>query len=117
MTANDDNLAVSTVLKQLARAIVRHAGRQAFVSVVVMVLTSMSEGIGLSMLLPALQLAGFDLLPQGTPGRYVSLILSAVSRLCGGRFPLAAVLAVVTLMLILRTAFVRLQSVYVSTTV
>jgi hypothetical protein len=46
-------------------------------TVALMFLFSLSEGIGIALLLPILQLSGFDLGAQGAVGRYANAVASA----------------------------------------
>jgi ATP-binding cassette, subfamily C, bacterial len=48
--------------------------------IVVTVLFSLSEGIGFALLLPTLQVAGFNLTGQGEAGRYASIVSNALLR-------------------------------------
>ena len=81
-----------------------------------MFLSSVAEGLGIAMFLPALQLAGIDFVNQGRPGRYIDAVLRLI-RHTGIHVPLAAALGAIALVLILRTAFLRLQFVFVHDTV
>ncbi|MGA3230798.1 MAG: hypothetical protein ABSD51_12700, partial [Candidatus Binatus sp.] len=44
---------------------------------IVMVLYSLTEGVGFALLLPTLQMAGFNLAGQGEAGRYAAIVSNA----------------------------------------
>ena len=43
-----------------------------------MVLFSVTEGVGIALLLPTLQVAGFNLAGQGEAGRYAAMVAQAL---------------------------------------
>jgi len=99
-------------------SILRISGHKACVAVMLMFFASLSEGIGIAIFLPALQAAGFDLANQGSPHRFVAVVMALLSRLgLGTRLPLATVVALLAFIVLIRTAFMRLQHVYVTETV
>ncbi len=98
--------------------IIRISGRRAFITVLLTFLSSIAEGIGIAMFLPALQLAGFDLAAGGRLQESIRWILHFIARLgFTAPVPLATVLALVAFVLILRTLFLGLQYVYLMETV
>ena len=61
-------------------AVVARATRiKVAVALCLMVLYSLTEGIGIALLLPTLQAVGLDLAHQGDAGRYANAIASAVA--------------------------------------
>ena len=51
--------------------------------IIVTVLSSLSEGIGLALLLPTLQVAGLNLAGQGEAGRYAAIVRApSLRRVC-----------------------------------
>jgi hypothetical protein len=47
-------------------------------ALIVMVLFSVTEGVGIALLLPTLQVAGFNLAGQGEAGRYAAMVAQAL---------------------------------------
>ncbi|MGH7923567.1 MAG: ABC transporter ATP-binding protein [Candidatus Binatus sp.] len=79
--------------------------------VVVTVLFSLSEGIGFALLLPTLQVAGFNLAGQGEAGRYAAIISNAFLRI--GLHPSLILLLGIFVMLVgARTVLGQIQSVW-----
>lgn len=104
--------------QRLLFSIAAISGRKAYIAVLLMFLSSLAEGMGIAVVLPTLQLAGIDLLNQEPTHRYVVLMMALLSKLrLGTQLPLATVLALLALIVILRTAFLNLQYVYVTETV
>src|SRR5271170_369386 len=57
-------------LLQFVSSLMQIARWQLFAAVVIMTLTSLTEGLGVALLFPILQVAGFDLTNQGHVGHY-----------------------------------------------
>ena len=65
---------LATYVKMLVRV-----SRWHLISVlIVMVLFSVTEGVGIALLLPTLQVAGFNLAGQGEAGRYAAMVAQAL---------------------------------------
>jgi ATP-binding cassette, subfamily C, bacterial len=79
--------------------------------VIVTVLFSLSEGIGFALLLPTLQVAGFNLAGQGEAGRYAAIVSNAFVAI--GLHPSLILLLGVFVMLVgTRTVLGQIQSVW-----
>jgi ATP-binding cassette, subfamily C, bacterial len=87
-------------------------------AVVMMTLTSLTEGLGVVLLFPILQVAGFNLANQGHVGHYTAEVQQFL-RLSGLRpsLWLATLLMIFMLLMALRSLFSRTQSVFTSSTV
>jgi ATP-binding cassette subfamily C protein len=85
---------------------------QLFAAVVLMTVTSLTEGLGVALLFPILQVAGFDLTNQGHVGHYTGEVrfLLAYSGLRPHLW-LATLLLIFMLVMALRSLFSRMQSV------
>src|SRR5580698_7792222 len=88
-------------LKQIARW-------QLFAAVVIMTFTSLTEGLGVALLFPILQVAGFNLANQGHVGHYTGEVRDMLVR--SGLRP-SLWLATLLLLMALRSLFSRVQSV------
>jgi ATP-binding cassette subfamily C protein len=78
---------------------------------IVMVLFSLSEGIGFALLLPTLQVAGFNLTGQGEAGRYAAVVSRAFVKV--GLHPsLILLLGVFVILVGLRTVLGQMQNVW-----
>jgi ATP-binding cassette subfamily C protein len=78
--------------------------------IVVTVLFSLSEGIGIALLLPTLQIAGFNMVGQGEAGRYAAMLSNAFVAI--GLHPtLILLLAVFVTLVGARTVLGQIQSV------
>jgi hypothetical protein len=75
-----------------------------------MVLFSLTEGIGLALLLPTLQIAGLNLVHQGDAGRYASLVSAAFFAI-GLKPTLILLLGVYVMLVGVRTLLRQLQDV------
>ena len=90
-----------------------HIGRwQLLAAIVVMTFTSLTEGLGVALLFPILQVAGFNLANQGHVGHYTGEVRGLLLR--SGLPPswwLALLLLIFMLLMALRSLFSRVQSV------
>jgi ATP-binding cassette subfamily C protein len=85
---------------------------QLFASVLIMTFTSLTEGLGVALLFPILQVAGFNLANQGHVGHYTGEVREMLVR--SGLRPslwLATLLLIFLLLMALRSLFSRVQSV------
>ena len=85
---------------------------QLFAAVVVMTITSLTEGLGVALLFPILQVAGFNLANQGHVGHYTGEVRELL--LYSGLRPslwLPTLLLFFLLLMALRSLFSRMQSV------
>ncbi|HEY3928656.1 MAG TPA: ABC transporter ATP-binding protein [Candidatus Koribacter sp.] len=107
-----------SALTDFVASMVRTAPRKSAIAVLLMALVSLTEGIGIAMLLPTLQLAGFDLTHQGVSGRYATRLLTLLTHLgLSDHLPLATVLVLFASVIMLRAALNRLQHIWVYETV
>ena len=99
-------------LLQFVSSLMRIARWQLFAAVVIMTLTSLTEGLGVALLFPILQVAGFNLANQGHVGHYTGEIRTCC---CASDFPrlvAPALLLIFMLLMALRSLFSRVQSVF-----
>jgi ATP-binding cassette subfamily C protein len=85
---------------------------QLIAAVVIMTFTSLTEGLGVALLFPILQVAGFNLANQGHVGHYTGEVRNLLVR--SGLRPslwLASLLLIFMLLMALRSLFSRMQSV------
>ncbi len=85
---------------------------QLIAAVVIMTVTSLTEGLGVALLFPILQVAGFNLANQGHVGHYTGEVRDLLVR--SGLRPslwLATLLLIFMLLMALRSLFSRVQSV------
>jgi ATP-binding cassette subfamily C protein len=85
---------------------------QLVAAVIIMTVTSLTEGLGVALLFPILQVAGFDLTNQGHVGHYTGEVRNILVR--SGLRPslwLASLLLIFMLLMALRSLFSRMQSV------
>ena len=94
---------------RFVRELARSAGWRLTAAVALMVAFSMTEGLGILLLLPTLQAAGLDLAGQGSAGRYARIIERAFSAV-GVTPSLEILLAMFVVLIALRTIVGRLQS-------
>src|SRR6204780_3910821 len=66
----DQSAASRRPILEYVSSLIRIARWQLFAAVVIMTLTSLTEGLGVALLFPILQVAGFDLTNQGHVGHY-----------------------------------------------
>src|SRR5208283_1945594 len=78
---------------------------------IVMVLYSLTEGMGFALLLPTLQVAGFNLTGQGEAGRYAAIVSNAFVAV-GLRPSLILLLGVFVMLFGLRTVLGQMQNVW-----
>ncbi|MFZ2060086.1 MAG: ABC transporter ATP-binding protein [Candidatus Binatus sp.] len=92
-------------------AMLAHVSRWHLVGVVaVAVLFSLTEGVGIALLLPTLQVAGFNMAGQGEAGRYAAMLSNAFVAM-GVRPSLIILLAVFVTLVGARTVLGQIQSV------
>ncbi len=99
-------------LFQFISSLFEAARWQLLSAVVIMTVTSLTEGLGVALLFPILQVAGFDLTNQGHVGHYTGEVRALLA--ASGLRPhlwLAALLLVFMLLMGLRSLFSRMQSV------
>ena len=85
---------------------------QLVAAVIIMTVTSLTEGLGVALLFPILQVAGFNLANQGHVGHYTGEVRDLLVR--SGLRPslwLASLLLIFMLLMALRSLFSRMQSV------
>src|SRR3984957_17325171 len=108
-----DQLAASKrPLLQFVSSLMQIARWQLFAAVVIMTVTSLTEGLGVALLFPILQVAGFNLANQGHVGHYTGEVRDLLVR--SGLRPslwLASLLFIFMLLMALRSLFNRMQSV------
>jgi ATP-binding cassette, subfamily C, bacterial len=97
---------------QYLSSLVQTARWQLFAAVLIMTFTSLTEGLGVALLFPILQVAGFNLANQGHVGHYTGEVRDLL--LLSGLRPslwLATLLLIFMLLMALRSLFSRVQSV------
>ncbi len=109
-----DQLAASNrPLLQFVSSLMQIARWQLFAAVVIMTLTSLTEGLGVALLFPILQVAGFNLANPGHVGHYTGEIRALLVGI--GLAPalwLPTLLLIFMLLMALRSLFSRVQSVF-----
>src|SRR5713226_9639297 len=96
--------------RNFAATIVAISRWRVVLAVAMMVAFSLTEGVGVALLLPTLQIAGFDLAHQGVAGRYARIVSDSL--LAIGLHPsLALLLGIFVLLVGLRTLFGKRQAV------
>jgi ATP-binding cassette subfamily C protein len=114
-----DQLAASKrPILEYASSLIRIARWQLLAAVLIMTFTSLTEGLGVALLFPILQVAGFNLANQGHVGHYTGEVraLLAYSGLSPSLW-LATLLLIFMLLMALRSLFSRVQSVLTFRTV
>src|SRR6201996_3252479 len=104
-------LAGRPVLEYVSR-LIGIARWQLWAAVLIMTFTSLTEGLGVALLFPILQVAGFNLANQGHVGHYTAEVRDLLVR--SGLRPslwLATLLSFFILLMALRSLFSRMQSV------
>jgi ATP-binding cassette subfamily C protein len=97
---------------QYLSSLIETARWQLFAAVVIMTFTSLTEGLGVALLFPILQVAGFNLANQGHVGHYTGEVRDLL--FLSGLRPslwLATLLLIFMLLMALRSLFSRVQSV------
>src|SRR5580704_7296905 len=97
---------------QYISSLLRISRWQLIAAVVIMTVTSLTEGLGVALLFPILQVAGFNLANQGHVGHYTGEVRDLLVR--SGLRPslwLASLLLIFMLLMALRSLFSRIQSV------
>jgi ATP-binding cassette, subfamily C, bacterial len=108
---NHSNRSKESTLRVYLATLVRVSRWHLIGVIVVMVLFSVSEGIGFALLLPTLQVAGFNLSGQGEAGRYATMVSDAFVRF--GLHPsLILLLGVFVVLVGARTVLGQIQSVW-----
>src|SRR3984885_12779798 len=108
---SDSTLAGRSLLQYIS-SLIQIARWQLFAAVVIMTFTSLTEGLGVALLFPILQVAGFNLANQGHVGHYTGEVREILVR--SGLRPslwLATLLLIFLLLMALRSLFSRVQSV------
>src|SRR5580704_17021919 len=108
---SDSTLAARPLLQYIS-SLIQIARWQLFAAVVVMTFTSLTEGLGVALLFPILQVAGFNLANQRHVGHYTGEVRALLVH--SGLAPslwLAALLLIFMLLMALRSLFNRMQSV------
>jgi ATP-binding cassette, subfamily C, bacterial len=103
---------------QYLSSLMQIARWQLIAAVVIMTFTSLTEGLGVALLFPILQVAGFNLANQGHVGHYTGEVRALLLR--SGLRPtlwLATLLLIFMLLMALRSLFSRMQSVLTFRTV
>src|SRR5271170_6325335 len=103
---------------QYASSLLQIARWQLLAAVLIMTATSLTEGVGVALLFPILQVAGFNLANQGHVGHYTGEVRSILVH--SGLPPtlwLATLLLIFILLMALRSLFSRVQSVLTFRTV
>src|SRR5580698_8348778 len=103
---------------QYLSSLIRTARWQLLAAVLIMTFTSLTEGLGVALLFPILQVAGFDLANQGHVGHYTGEVRDLLE--ISGLRPhlwLATLLLLFMLLMALRSLFSRVQSVLTFRTV
>jgi ATP-binding cassette subfamily C protein len=98
--------------QQYISSLIQIARWQLVAAVVIMTVTSLTEGLGVALLFPILQVAGFNLANQGHVGHYTGEVRDLLVR--SGLRPslwLASLLLIFMLLMTLRSLFSRMQSV------
>jgi ATP-binding cassette, subfamily C, bacterial len=114
-----DQLAASRrPILEYVSSLIRIARWQLLAAVLIMAFTSLTEGLGVALLFPILQVAGFNLANQGHVGHYTGEVraLLVQSRLSPSLW-LATLLLIFILLMALRSLFSRVQSVLTFRTV
>src|SRR6204780_522388 len=100
------------LLLQFVSSLMQTVRWQLIAAVVLMTLTSLTEGLGVALLFPILQVAGFDLTNQGHVGHYTGEVRALLVRSgLPPAFWLASLLLIFMLLMALRSLFNRMQSV------
>ena len=97
---------------QYASSLIEITRWQLLAAVVIMTFTSLTEGLGVALLFPILQVAGFNLANQGHVGHYTGEVRAILVH--SGLSPslwLATLLLIFMLLMALRSLFSRVQSV------
>src|SRR5271155_5218925 len=98
---------------QSLSSLIQTARWQLFAAVLIMTFSSLTEGLGVALLFPILQVAGFNLANQGHVGHYTGEVRALLEH---SRLPptlwLATLLLIFMLLMALRSLFSRVQSVF-----
>jgi ATP-binding cassette, subfamily C, bacterial len=114
-----DQLAASKgPILEYVSSLIRTARWELWAAVLIMTFTSLTEGLGVALLFPILQVAGFNLANQGHVGHYTGEVRALLVQ--SGLSPslwLATLLLIFMLLMALRSLFSRVQSVLTFRTV
>jgi ATP-binding cassette, subfamily C, bacterial len=103
---------------QYARSLIEIGRWRLVAAVILMSVTSVTEGVGVALLFPILQVAGFNLANQGHVGHYTGEVRELLlSSHLPPRLWLATLLMIFMLLMALRSLFSRVQSVLIFRTV
>src|ERR1700733_1283860 len=108
---SDSTLAGRSLLQYIS-SLIQIVRWQLLAAVLIMTFTSLTEGLGVALLFPILQVAGFNLANQGHVGHYTGEVRDILVR--SGLRPslwLATLLLIFLLLMALRSLFSRVQSV------
>lgn len=114
---SESTLAARPMLQYIS-SLIQIARWQLFAAVIIMTFTSLTEGLGVALLFPILQVAGFNLANQGHVGHYTGEVRALL--VYSGLRPslwLAFLLSIFMLLMALRSLFNRVQSVLTFRTV
>ncbi len=105
-------------IREYVSSLIRTARWQLLAAVLIMTFTSLTEGLGVALLFPILQVAGFNLANQGHVGHYTGEVRALLVQ--SGLSPslwLATLLLIFMLLMALRSLFSRVQAVLTFRTV
>jgi ATP-binding cassette, subfamily C, bacterial len=114
----DQLVASRRPILEYVSSLIRTARWQLLSAVLIMSFTSLTEGLGVALLFPILQVAGFNLANQGHVGHYTGEVRALLEQ--SGLSPklwLATLLLIFMLLMALRSLFSRVQSVLTFRTV
>ncbi len=114
----DQLVASKRPILEYVSSLIRIARWQLLAAVLIMTFTSLTEGLGVALLFPILQVAGFNLANQGHVGHYTGEVRNLLVH--SGLSPslwLATLLLIFMLLMALRSLFSRVQSVLTFRTV
>src|SRR6202453_4824494 len=114
-----DQLAASgpPILEYIS-SLIRTARWQLWAAVLIMAFTSLTEGLGVALLFPILQVAGFNLANQGHVGHYTGEVRALLVQIrLSPSLWLATLLLIFILLMALRSLVSRVQSVLTFRTV
>ncbi len=112
MADDHTNTAPSKSTLRAFLAMLVHVSRWHLIGVIVVtVLFSLTEGLGFALLLPTLQVAGFNLSGQGEAGRYATMVLQALAR-AGLQPSLLLLLGIFVMLVGARTVLGQIENVW-----
>ncbi len=110
MTDNHADHQPKSTLRTYITMLVDVSGWHLIGVLVVMVMFSLSEGIGIALLLPTLQVAGFNMVGQGEAGRYAAMLSNGLMAI-GLRPTLILMLGIFVMLVGARTVLGQIQNV------